>query len=283
MTANLQQPKGALDRLALRTARPLLKLAVLRRYHVRSLRHALGYLLRDREITNFTYDLANGDELADFLASATGRPREAVDTYLRELSEDHELDERLTAKLRRRLERNPRPKFGRRAGWYALVRIFEPSLVVETGTHDGLGTAVLLRALERNAAEGKVGRLLSFDIDPASGWLVAGADPDLLDLHVGDTARTLKPALDARAVGLFVHDSLHTYEHETFELETAVRHAAERLVLVSDNAHASDALPDLCGRLGIQYHHFRERPRDHFYPGAAIGLAIYERPGRSAQ
>jgi len=283
MTANLQQPKRALDRLFLRSVRPLLKLAVLRRYHVRSFRHALGYFLRDREITNFTYDLANDGELAEFLAAAAGRSGEAVDSYLRELSEDHELDERLAAKLRRRRDRNPRPKFGRRAGWYGLVRIFKPSLVVETGTHDGLGTAVLLRAVERNAAEGTIGRLLSFDVDPSSGWLVADADPDLLELHVGDTARVLEPAFDGRAVGLFVHDSLHTYEHETFELETAVRHAAERLVLISDNAHASDALRDLCGRLSIQYHHFRERPRDHFYPGAAIGLAVYERPGQSAQ
>jgi predicted O-methyltransferase YrrM len=277
MTANLQQPKRALDRLALRSTRPLLKLTVLRRYRVRNLRHALAYLLRDREITNFTYDLENVDELADFLTAATGRPREAVDGYLGELSKDRELTDRLTAKLRRRRDRNPKPKFGRRAGWYGLVRIFKPSIVVETGTHDGLGTAVLLRALERNLAEGKSGRLLSFDVDPSSGWLVADADPDLLELHVGDTARTLEPVLDGRAVGLFVHDSLHTYEHETFELETAVRHADEQLVLISDNAHSSDALPDLCGRIGIQYYHFNEQPRDHFYPGAAIGLAIYER------
>jgi hypothetical protein len=277
MTANLQQPKRALDRLALRSTRPLLKLAVLRRYRVRNVRHALAYLLRDREITNFTYDLENVDELADFLTAVTGRSREAVDGYLRELSKDRELAERLTGSLRRRRDRNPTPKFGRRAGWYGLVRIFKPSLVVETGTHDGLGTAVLLRALERNTAEGEPGRLLSFDVDPASGWLVADGDPDLLELHVGDAARILEPVLDGRAIGLFVHDSLHTYEHETLELEVAVRHAAERLVLISDNAHASTALRDLCKRLGIEYHHFTERPRDHFYPGAAIGLAIYER------
>jgi Methyltransferase domain len=276
MTPNLQQATRVLDRVALRSARPLLKLAVLRRYRVSSPRRALAYLLHDREITNFTYELENDDELRDFLSSATGRSRAEVDRYLSELAGDRELEARLTAKLRTRRDRNRRPKFGRRAGWYGLVRFFKPPLVVETGTHDGLGTAVLLSALQRNTAEGSPGRLLSFDVDPSSGWLLADGDPDLLELHVGDTARILEPALEGRRVGLFVHDSLHTYEHERFELETAVRHADERLVLISDNAHSSTALRDLCEWLGIEYHHFDERPRDHFYPGAAIGLAIYE-------
>ena len=64
----------------------MLKLAVLRRYPVRNFRHALAYLLRDREITNFTYDLENVGELADFLTAATGHSRKAVDGYLGELS-----------------------------------------------------------------------------------------------------------------------------------------------------------------------------------------------------
>jgi hypothetical protein len=36
-------------------------------------------------------------------------------------------------------------------------------------------------------------------------------------------------------------------------------------------------LQDLAGTLGVPYHHFTERPVRHFYPGAAIGLVIYQR------
>jgi hypothetical protein len=36
--------------------------------------------------------------------------------------------------------------------------------VVETAIQEGLGSAVLLRALERNAEEGSSGELISFDV-----------------------------------------------------------------------------------------------------------------------
>ena len=86
----------------------------------------------------------------------------------------------------------------------------------------------------------------------------------------------LPAALSERHVGVFIHDSLHTYEHERFELELelALERADETLFLVSDNAHASTALPDLCRERGLSYHEFRERPVGHFYPGAALGLGV---------
>jgi hypothetical protein len=56
--------------------------------------------------------------------------------------------------------------------WYAVVRALKPQLIVETGIKQGLGSLVLLAALERNAGEGGSGRLISFDIDPFSGWVV---------------------------------------------------------------------------------------------------------------
>jgi hypothetical protein len=78
-------------------------------------------------------------------------------------------------------------------------------------------------------------------------------------------------------VGMIIHDSEHTYEREQFELSFAIEHAAPSLVLISDNAHATTALSDLCQQLGIEYHYFAERPVHHFYPGAAIGLGVYIR------
>lgn len=237
------------------------------------LRLAADHLLFDDELHNFTYELANRDELIAWLVARFAVEAAEVRRLIEELENDAELAASLSARLAARGRRRLRPGYGRRLGWYVMVRLSRPRLVVETGVHDGLGTAILGRALARNAAEGVPGRLLSFDVNPGCGWLV---DPRLAGeyrLVIGDCRRTLPETLAGETVDLFIHDSLHTHAHETFELECVTRRAADGALLLSDNAHAVPALSDFCSRHGLDYSFFAEMPRDHFYPGAGIGLA----------
>jgi hypothetical protein len=97
---------------------------------------------------------------------------------------------------------------------------------------------------------------------------------DRYELVVGDTTETLGRHLDGNRVGLFIHDSLNTYEHERFEFTAAIAHAGDGIAIVSDNAHASTALEDFCGEHGLRFALFIERPRNHFYPGAGLGLGV---------
>lgn len=236
-------------------------------------RHA-RFVLADPEPDNFTYDLANLAELARWVALvADCEPAEAE-----RLVGEPGADSQLTARLRsatagRWLWSKPAPPFGKRLGWYAIARVLEPELIVETGVHDGLGSLLLLHALERNDA---AGRLVSFDINPASGWLV-GSDPRW-ELRI-EAASDGLPALLARSpsLGLFIHDSLHTYANEHAELSIAAAHLAPGGVLISDNAHATSALRDVCGQFGLTYHEFRELPRNHFYGGGIVGAGWRER------
>lgn len=237
-------------------------------------REALRYLVHDRETTNFTYDIRNRDDLAAFLASRFQRPFEQTRALIAEADQDRDLLRRLESRLRTRRDRNNRAFFGRRLGWYVTVRILRPALVVETGVHDGLGSALLSRALERNEHDGFPGRLLGFDLDPASGWLLDDELATRFDLVVGDVRTTLPQTLAGREVGVFIHDSAHTYTHERFELDVVERHAARGAALLSDNAHASTALADFARERGLDYGFFAELPRNHFYPGAGIGLVL---------
>ncbi|MFL5955205.1 MAG: class I SAM-dependent methyltransferase [Gaiellaceae bacterium] len=237
---------------------------------VRRPRAALRYLLRDREFTNLTYEIENVDELVTFVADALGHPRDAIAGYVAEPFADERLLGPLRAALRARRDRNPEPRFGRRLGWYAIVRATRPELVVETGVHDGLGSALVLRALERNGA----GTLYGFDVDPQAGWLVPQELRGRYQLVLGDVRETLPRELADKSVDVFIHDSLHTYEHEHFELELAVAHSGASAILASDNAHATTALRDVCTEHGLDYALFRERPRHHFYPGAGLGLGL---------
>ena len=254
------------------------KAFMVKRYYPEAIRErpfqTLRFLLVERETDNFTYDLANTSDLAPFLASALRLPPAAIGAYLGELQDDQHLRNALQERLRHRRDRNHTPRYGRRMGWYALIRATQPRLVIETGIHDGLGSAVLLQALSRNGDEGHPGRLMSFDIDPAAGWLVPDHLMPLWTRVIGDTKRTLPRDLQHQKLDLFIHDSDHSPDYERWELEMAHRHASSSAILISDNAHASTVLSELSQHWQVPYHFFREQPRGHFYRGGGIGLAV---------
>jgi Methyltransferase domain len=231
----------------------------------------LRYVLIDPEPDNFTYELANDVELAGWVQAVSRRAPEQINRLLAEARADSVLAARVRGATARRWWWSKRsPPFGKRLGWYALTRLVQPELIVETGVHDGLGSVVLLRALERNAKEGAPGRLVSFDINRAAGWIV-GAHP-LWELRIESTQAGLDAVLEAGPpVGIFIHDSLHTYENERYELRTAALHLAPDGVLISDNAHATRALADTCEEFGLQTFAFHERPLGHFYTGGVMG------------
>jgi hypothetical protein len=245
------------------------KAGILRGYGADVSSH-LGYVFLSPELQNFTYELENEEELAHWIADTFGGDYLTVCSYLIEARSDQKIYEplrRATNVWWSKLE----PPIGRRLGWYAITRLLQPKVVMETGIHDGLGSLVFLAALHRNRQDGVDGRLVSFDIDPACGWIVG--DHPRWSKRIGDTAVTLPEAIAEAVPDLFLHDSLHTYEHEMMELE-AVASAAPDCVLLSDNSHATTALSDLSGAHGRRYSLFLEKPRAHFYPGGGIGASL---------
>lgn len=251
------------------------KIYIIRHYGLlrRAPLEALRYLIFGREIDNFTYEIANEGALATFLETALGVPAGDTIKYIAELQQDSELRDSIKASLRGRRDRNPTMPYGRRLGWYAIVRARKPRLLVETGVHDGLGSCVLLRALTRNSAEGHEGTLVSFDVNPSAGWLIPSFLRSRHELKIGPAPEGFVAALAGRPVDFFIHDSNHESGHETREFEAIWPLAAPHAVLLSDNAHAGTAFRDFCERHALADHFFKEVPRGHWYPGAGIGLA----------
>ena len=258
------------------------KTFVVARYYRRpALEHptaAVRFLLLDPEIANFTYDIGNLDELVTFMSAQLGSDAATVRRYVDELVGDRALAERLSRRLAARRDRKSRPLYGRRIGWYVAARVLKPRLLVETGVSDGLGSAVLIRAVERNAAEGSPGRVIGIDIDPSAGWLL---DDELRrghELVIEDSHTALPRLLRGQALDLFIHDSNHHYEHEASEYRLVEPHLAADAVILSDNAHAVPALEDYARAAGRSFAFFHEQPVRHFYPGGGIGLSL-PRPG----
>ncbi len=124
---------------------------------------------------------------------------------------------------------------------YAAIRALRPELVVETGVANGISTSYLLFALHQN----KRGVLHSIEIGDSTylppgrktGWAVPEWLRERWQLHLGD-ARIMVPELLAQlgTVDVFIHDSLHTYEHMKFEFEQAYPHIRPGGLLISDDA-----------------------------------------------
>jgi len=138
---------------------------------------------------------------------------------------------------------------------YAVVRALAPDCVVETGIANGVSSSYLLLALQKNCR----GSLHSIGLaDPAflppgknPGWLV----PEWLrapwQVHLGD-AREILPSLLTRLgnIDIFIHDSLHTYDHMMWEFETAYPHLRSGGLLFSDDALWNNAFYDFARNVG---------------------------------
>lgn len=241
-------------------------------YDLRVMRESLRWLVQSREHTNYTYEITdlNMGQLAWFVANLTNHDVHAVRTYMDELLTDQELADHIvssTLASSRRGLADPVPRFGRRLGWYAMVRALEPDLVVETGTDKGLGSIVLAAAILRNGH----GRLITIDVNPAAGYLIGGRWAQVVDYVQGDSHTVLRNI--ANPIGLFIHDSVHTPVHELEEYRLIEPNLSDESVVTSDNSDVDPTLMEWAERRGWRFEFFHEIPTKHWCQGGGIGAA----------
>jgi predicted O-methyltransferase YrrM len=131
-------------------------------------------------------------------------------------------------KLKSTAERpNELPEYGWREFLFIVVRAVKPNIMIETGSFDGLSTAVILLAMAKNNR----GTLFTIDLpnprlpsdikaDPA--WIVPDYLRNRLQLKKGKSSEHLESIIEqVEGVDLFYHDSWHTYENLMFEYQTA--------------------------------------------------------------
>lgn len=138
---------------------------------------------------------------------------------------------------------------------YAVARALAPDYIVETGIANGVSSLYLLLALQKN----RRGTLHSIGLaDPVHlppgkdpGWIVPQWLRTPWQVHLGDT-RAILPGLLAQLgnIGIFIHDSLHTYDHMMWEFETAYPHLRPGGLLVSDDALWNDAFNEFARKAG---------------------------------
>jgi hypothetical protein len=141
---------------------------------------------------------------------------------------------------------------------YLLFRARQPVLALETGTFKGYSTAEIARALRLNGA----GHLITVDLATQTG---AAVPPELLPFvtfHRGERSEAFAQTMPReQRLGIFFHDSLHTYLNALGELIWFADHYVPGAVIVCHDAKM-DYLDDFgvgkavrmfAARLGVQY------------------------------
>jgi len=130
--------------------------------------------------------------------------------------------------------------------YYALIRETRPSCIVETGTSIGSNTALLLSALAAN----DMGEVISIDIPSRAGTLTMDSTLPLEAIGAlipaefrgrwrylaGDAKVLLPRVLIENDVDIFIHDSLHTRTHMSFEYSVARALMRPNTVIATDDA-----------------------------------------------
>jgi predicted O-methyltransferase YrrM len=224
-----------------------------------------------REDDNFSFDLTqqNLNYLAATVAALTGAPIDRVSALMSE--PDHDLKSFMETRAATLPIDSP-TGFGRRLGWYAIARITKPTVIIETGVRHGLGSVLLCSALQRNSQEGSPGKYFGTDIDPAAGVLLAAPFDAYGQILYGDSIKSLQ-SFDQK-IDLFINDSDHSAEYEYQEYLTIKDKLSPRGIILGDNAHSTDSLFRFSRENGRRFLFFKEQPKDHWYPGAGIGISL---------
>ena len=255
--------------------RIVIRLRILNRYLYQPIFAGIKWLPKKTEYSNFYYDLTsrNMEYLANTISLVTGLSYSTICSYFDELKSDDYLTEHISRGLNVfELGKDIEVKFGRRYGWYAITRAIKPKLVIETGVEHGVGSCILASALLRNEAEGFPGRYIGTEISLSSGKLFSGKYSTVGEIRFGDSIKTLEKIQSE--IDLFINDSDHSADYEALEYKTIAKKLSQVSIVLGDNSHSTNELLKFSITQGRRFVFFSEKPENHWYPGAGIGISF---------
>ncbi len=251
---------------------------VARRHYASQLKMIRSWCFKDTEDDNFYYDLTdlNVEHFKYSIAAVAKVDPGVVQGYIDEIKNDSWVRDFITEGLRTsHYQKDIKFEFSRRIGWYAFARILKPKLIVETGVHHGIGACVLTRALMKNKEEGYEGKYFGTDIDRNAGKLLRAPLSGFGEILYGDSLKSLKGIKEK--IDLFINDSDHSADYEMKEYEEVREKLSSNAVILGDNSHVTNKLSKFSGETGRDFIFVAEKPKNHWYPGAGIGISFPRR------
>ena len=223
--------------------------------------HPVASLSTSRKI------IKNNLPLIDCIKKLTGDTTENIKRYYEDIANNSELEKYLQTqfdeynsyinskdfKISKFFKENPAGRLNRpsqgHAGFflYILVRSLKPEFFLETGVSAGESSTYILQAMHDN----NFGKLFSIDFPSAivekglttimpegktSGWAIPENLKDRWELSLGKSEELLPKILEShKEIDVFMHDSLHTYDHMMFEYTTSWDFIKKNGLLLSDD------------------------------------------------
>lgn len=141
--------------------------------------------------------------------------------------------------------------------YYALCRAYQPEVVLETGVAYGRSSAYILKALAQNGSGvlHSVDRPLPIpDAEARIGILIPDDLKSRWKLHLG-TGYTLLPKIlpTLGSIGLFIHDSRHTYRNMKYEFKLVYPYLKKPGFILSDDADQNPAFHEFAAKTHPAY------------------------------
>ncbi len=122
------------------------------RYKKKKIILGLNWIFFGKEISNFSYEIYNTDEILHLCNIITNIHIQKLDQISKEVNfENSDFKEFFSENFFQNYE--AKNIFGRRLLWYILVRSIKPNLVIESGIDKGLGSTLLIYAQYKNTQE----------------------------------------------------------------------------------------------------------------------------------
>ena len=238
---------------------------------------ALKWLFSSNETTNITYHITtiNDEYLAALISDITNAKVNEVLAYFNELDANEALKNHIEKQVslsKWAAMADKEVRFGRRKGWYAIVRIIKPKVVIETGVDKGLGACLITSALKKNAEEGFHGHYYGTDINPKAGYLLSDEYATYGEILYGDSIESLQKFPEK--IDVFINDSDHSADYEAQEYDVIKPKLSGHAIILGDNSHGNNKLFQFSINNNRNFLFFKEQPANHWYSGEGIGFSF---------
>jgi hypothetical protein len=213
------------------------------------------------EKSKYHYRRVSERDFVDFFAKGFGYSAKTIDRLYDDLDNNSSLWQGISGKLSIYPNNYALQMTKELSALYLLVRLVQPNRMVETGVSAGASSAYILSAMEDNNR----GKLYSIDLPPDNlpkaksvGWVVPDHLKKRWSLRIGNALDLLEPLLfEIGTIDCFVHDSLHTYEHMSWEFNMAWKYLRPKGLFLSHDVGANEAFFDFMSEKGISWKDYR--------------------------
>jgi hypothetical protein len=234
---------------------------------------AMVWTLRSREFSEVTYDVEPEGlvSIAAAVATITGVAHAEALAYGAELLGDDSFRSRYAQRVqatRLRYTCDTSVRYGKHIIHYVIARCIRPRLVFEAGTLNGLGSLAICKALQRNAAAGHPGRLVTVDLRADRGEFLDGDEGGLVTRLFADSVEAVRSA--SEPINFFIHDTTSDAEHSRLQFAALERRLADYAVV--NTSWFTQPFIDFCERNNLAFVEIADRPAAHWYSGSRYGL-----------